>query len=99
MMSLKRIESDTHSRSSTSRGQTPASMTAWILSFVPSERYDSAQQASVRTSSSFEWIRRARAGRAGLVCQMLLNFFTKSEDKSLPVNIYNNEKIIIRKKK
>jgi len=56
----------THIRSSTSRGQTPASITAWILSFVPSERYDSAQHASVKTSSSFEWIRRARAGSAGL---------------------------------
>jgi len=56
----------THVRSSVSRLQTPVSITPWILSFVPSERYDSAQQASVKTSSSFEWIRLARAGRAGL---------------------------------
>lgn len=53
--------------SSTRRGQTPASITAWILSLVPSDRYESAQHASVRTSSSFEWMRRARAGRAGFV--------------------------------
>lgn len=61
-------ESTTHSNSSTSRGHTPASITAWILSFVPSERYESAQHASVKTSSSLEWIRRARAGSAGLTC-------------------------------
>jgi hypothetical protein len=63
----------THSRSSTSRGQTPASITAWILSFVPSERYESAQQASVKTSSSFEWIRPTRAGSAGLTYKKTLN--------------------------
>mmetsp|Transcript_2162 Transcript_2162/g.6388 ORF Transcript_2162/g.6388 Transcript_2162/m.6388 type:complete len:229 (+) Transcript_2162:322-1008(+) len=40
--------------SSTSRRQTPASITAWIFSFGPSERYESAQHASVRTSSSGE---------------------------------------------
>lgn len=45
---------NTYSRSSTSLGQTPVSMTDWILSFVPSERYERAQQASVRTSSSLE---------------------------------------------
>mmetsp|Transcript_17693 Transcript_17693/g.36259 ORF Transcript_17693/g.36259 Transcript_17693/m.36259 type:complete len:216 (+) Transcript_17693:237-884(+) len=38
--------------SSTRRRQTPASITAWIFSLVPSERYDRAQQASVSTSSS-----------------------------------------------
>lgn len=52
-----KIQLVTYSRSSTRRGQTPASITAWILSFVPSERYDNAQHASVRTSSSFECIR------------------------------------------
>merc|ERR1719201_681036 len=40
--------------SSTSLLQTPASMTAWIFSFGPSERYESAQHASVSTSSSGE---------------------------------------------
>jgi len=65
MMLLHRIF--TYRRSSTSRGQTPASITAWILSLVPSDKYDRAQHASVRTSSSLEWISRASAGRAGLV--------------------------------
>mmetsp|Transcript_21094 Transcript_21094/g.42844 ORF Transcript_21094/g.42844 Transcript_21094/m.42844 type:complete len:216 (+) Transcript_21094:893-1540(+) len=40
--------------SSTSRRHTPASITAWIFSFVPSDKYDNAQHASVRTSSSPE---------------------------------------------
>lgn len=65
-----KMKSETNRKSSTSRGQTPASITAWILSLVPSDKYDNAQHASVRTSSSFECIRRARAGRAGLVCSM-----------------------------
>jgi len=34
---------------------------------VPSDKYERAQHASVRTSSSLEWISRASAGRAGLV--------------------------------
>ena len=51
------------------RRQTPAWMTSWILSFVPSDRYDSAQQASVRTSSSWEWISRASVGSACFVCR------------------------------
>ena len=63
---ISQKEFNTYSKSSISRGHTPASMTAWILSFVPSERYESAQHASVKTSSSLEWIRRARAGSAGL---------------------------------
>lgn len=54
-----------YNRSSTSRGQTPASSTAWILSLGPSERYDRAQQASVRTSSSFKWMSCRRTGNAG----------------------------------
>jgi hypothetical protein len=41
-------------RSSIKRLHTPASITAWILSLGPSERYDSAQHASVSTSSSGE---------------------------------------------
>eukprot|EP01085_Mycamoeba_gemmipara_P003287 Mycagemm_TRINITY_DN9337_c0_g1::TRINITY_DN9337_c0_g1_i1::g.3287::m.3287 type:complete len:118 gc:universal TRINITY_DN9337_c0_g1_i1:49-402(+) len=53
-------------RSSTRRRQTPVSMTAWILSFWPSERYESAQHASVSTSSSVAKTRRARMGSAGL---------------------------------
>ena len=40
--------------SSTKRRHTPASITAWIFSFGPSERYERAQQASVSTSSSCE---------------------------------------------
>src|SRR3569833_929421 len=39
-------------RSSTSLRGMPASITAWILSLDPSERYEIAQQASMRTSSS-----------------------------------------------
>jgi hypothetical protein len=35
---------------------------------VPSERYERAQQASVRTSSSFEWMRHSNAGSAGFDC-------------------------------
>jgi len=55
----------THMRSSTSRRQTPDSMTAWILSLGPSERYDKAQQVSARTSLSWWNRRRASNGRAG----------------------------------
>lgn len=44
----------THMRRSTKRLQTPLSMTAWILSLEPSERYEMAQQASIKTSSSIE---------------------------------------------
>lgn len=69
----------THSKSSTRRGQTPASITAWILSFVPSERYESAQHASVKTSSSFWWIRPARAGSAGFTC--------KDIKKQIPISV------------
>lgn len=60
--------SATYSKSSTRRGHTPASITAWILSLIPSDRYESAQHASVRTSSSFVRISWARAGRAGFTC-------------------------------
>ena len=81
------MKSFTHSRSSTSLGQTPASMTAWILSLVPSERYDSAQHASVRTSSSFDCIRRSRAGIAGFVCALRFKKF-----KSMSGTKYENEK-------
>lgn len=71
-----------YSSSSTRRGHTPASITAWILSFVPSERYDRAQQASVKTSSSVEWIRCARAGSAGLTYWNIESTSpTASEDK------------------
>jgi hypothetical protein len=48
----------TYRRSSTSLPHTPASISACFLSFVPSERYASAQHASVRTSSSLEKIKR-----------------------------------------
>ena len=41
-------------RSSTKRRGMPASITAWILSLAPSERYEIAQQASMSTSSSSE---------------------------------------------
>ena len=56
----------THIKSSTSPGQTPASITTWILLFVPSERYEGAQQASIKTLS-FEWIRGARARSVNLI--------------------------------
>jgi len=58
----------TYRRSCTSLPHTPASITAWILPFVPSERYESAQHASVRTSSSLEKTKCLRAGSAGLIC-------------------------------
>lgn len=41
-----------HMSSSTSLRQTPESMTVWILSLGPSDKYESAQQASARTSGS-----------------------------------------------
>lgn len=59
----------THMSSCTSLSQTPASMTLSMRSLSPSDRYDSAQQASVNTSSSLWWIRRASVGSASLVCQ------------------------------
>jgi hypothetical protein len=50
---------------STRRRGTPASMTAWILSLFPSERYEIAQQESIKTSSSNEKINLASMGKAG----------------------------------
>ena len=47
------------------RAQMPVSSTAWILSFEPSERYESAQQASASTSSSEEETSCASTGSAG----------------------------------
>lgn len=41
-----------HMSSSTSLRHTPESITVWILSLGPSDRYESAQQASARTSGS-----------------------------------------------
>ena len=61
--------SEAYKSSSVSLRQTPAWMTSWILSFVPSERYDSAQQASVRTSSSPVCMSLARVGSASRVCR------------------------------
>jgi len=52
-------------RSSTNRLQTPASITAWILSFGPSDRYESAQHASAKTSESAWNSRRESTGRHG----------------------------------
>mmetsp|Transcript_45701 Transcript_45701/g.148557 ORF Transcript_45701/g.148557 Transcript_45701/m.148557 type:complete len:377 (-) Transcript_45701:232-1362(-) len=54
--------------SSTIRAQMPVSSTFWILSFGPSERYDSAQHASARTSSSLEKMSCARMGSAPTTC-------------------------------
>mmetsp|Transcript_18048 Transcript_18048/g.46638 ORF Transcript_18048/g.46638 Transcript_18048/m.46638 type:complete len:268 (-) Transcript_18048:483-1286(-) len=51
--------------SSTMRGQMPVSRTAWIFSFGPSERYESAQQPSASTSSSVEKMSWASLGSAG----------------------------------
>mmetsp|Transcript_21097 Transcript_21097/g.60192 ORF Transcript_21097/g.60192 Transcript_21097/m.60192 type:complete len:259 (-) Transcript_21097:507-1283(-) len=56
---------DGFSSNSTKRLHTPASMTAWIFSFGPSLKYDSAQQASVKTSSSGEKMSCESVGRAG----------------------------------
>jgi hypothetical protein len=50
---------------STRRRGTPASMTAWILSLFPSERYEIAQHESIKTSSSKEKINFASIGKAG----------------------------------
>mmetsp|Transcript_18873 Transcript_18873/g.58114 ORF Transcript_18873/g.58114 Transcript_18873/m.58114 type:complete len:205 (+) Transcript_18873:651-1265(+) len=47
-------EGDGCMSNSTRRRQTPASMTAWIFSLGPSDKYDKAQHASVSTSSSGE---------------------------------------------
>jgi len=55
----------TYIRRSTRRLQTPASITACILSFGPSLKYESAQQASASTSKSV-WLRRfANTGKQG----------------------------------
>mmetsp|Transcript_19453 Transcript_19453/g.52937 ORF Transcript_19453/g.52937 Transcript_19453/m.52937 type:complete len:461 (-) Transcript_19453:128-1510(-) len=51
--------------SSMSLWQTPAWMTAVMRSLGPSERYESAQQASVSTSTSEEWMRCASVASAG----------------------------------
>jgi len=72
--------SSTHKSSCTNLGHTPASITAWILSFVPSERYDNAQQASVNTSSSLEKIKRSSAGSAGLTCPLNISSKNKLKD-------------------
>jgi len=56
-------------RSSTSLRQTPESMTAWIFSFGPSERYERAQQASDRTSLSVWKSSRDRMGSDGDTCK------------------------------
>lgn len=72
--------SSTHKSSCTNLGHTPASITAWILSFVPSERYDNAQQASVKTSSSLEKIKRSSAGSAGLTCPSNIGSKNKLKD-------------------
>jgi len=58
----------TYRRSSTSLPHIPASITSWIMSFVPSERYEIAQHASVRTFSSLEKTKRSRVGSASLTC-------------------------------
>ena len=47
------------------RAQMPVSSTAWILSFEPLERYESAEQASASTSSSEEETSCASTGSAG----------------------------------
>lgn len=44
--------SGSHMSNSTSLRHTPESITVWILSLGPSDRYESAQQASARTSGS-----------------------------------------------
>eukprot|EP00962_Isochrysis_galbana_P042827 scaffold16094_cov124-Isochrysis_galbana.AAC.3 len=53
---------------STIRAQMPVSSTFWILSLGPSDRYESAQQASASTSSSLEKMSCARIGRAPTTC-------------------------------
>mmetsp|Transcript_126875 Transcript_126875/g.364924 ORF Transcript_126875/g.364924 Transcript_126875/m.364924 type:complete len:332 (-) Transcript_126875:103-1098(-) len=56
---------DSWHKSSTSLEQTPDWITAAMRSFVPSERYDSAQQASVNTSTSVQFKRVANVESAG----------------------------------
>ena len=51
--------------SSTRRRQTPASITAWILSLGPSDRYESAQHASASTSASLWNSSRASTDKHG----------------------------------
>mmetsp|Transcript_25248 Transcript_25248/g.71355 ORF Transcript_25248/g.71355 Transcript_25248/m.71355 type:complete len:235 (-) Transcript_25248:259-963(-) len=52
-------------RSSMQRTGMPASMTAWMFALGPSDRYESAQQASVRTSGSVSKMSELSTGRAG----------------------------------
>jgi hypothetical protein len=47
-------------------------MTVWILSFVPSERWEIAQQASMRTSSSREYMSLVRTVRAGEIWKKMM---------------------------
>lgn len=68
-LSLQILRNNTYMRSSTSRLQTPASITAWILSFGPSDRYESAQHASAKTSESAWNSRRESTGRHGLTLE------------------------------
>lgn len=49
---IMKTQFDSYISNSTSLRQTPESMTAWILSFGPSDRYDNAQHASARMSVS-----------------------------------------------
>lgn len=49
---VTKTQFDSYISNSTSLRQTPESITAWILSFGPSDRYDNAQHASARMSVS-----------------------------------------------
>lgn len=58
-------------RRSTRRRTTPDSMTAWILSDEPSDRYEMAQHASIKTSSSSEKMSLVRTDSAGEMSSQL----------------------------
>lgn len=55
----------TYINSSTNLRQTPESMTAWIFSLGPSDKYDKAQQESASTSASLLKRSRAKIGKQG----------------------------------
>ncbi|KAH3671316.1 hypothetical protein OGAPHI_000539 [Ogataea philodendri] len=65
-------------KSSTSRLGILASTTAWIASVGPSLKYEIAQHASIRVSTSTEKISLASVGKAPLtICQSGCGFFPR----------------------
>lgn len=71
---------DSYISNSTSLRQTPESMTAWILSFGPSDRYDNAQHASARMSVSLTNSSQDSTLRHGDTCRRQIGVRQGSEE-------------------